>query len=101
MGRLARVVALRSLAARGRATVPECPTPSIRLAVSSCASRDAVALADDAAFSPRARVGVAIAMRRHCSGTALAAPNSTLGPVSHARRHPSGWPGDEPFAVLR
>src|SRR5260370_117869 len=45
MGRLARVVALRSLAARG-----SCPTPSGRwLAVSSCASRDAVALADVAA----------------------------------------------------
>src|SRR5260370_39027398 len=45
MGRLARVAALRSPAARG-----SCPTPSGRwLAVSSCASRDAVALADVAA----------------------------------------------------
>src|SRR5713226_9009916 len=63
LGRLARVAALRSLAARG-----SCPTPSGRwLAVSSCASRDAVALADVAASAlapssskfdgSRARVG--------------------------------------------
>src|SRR6266851_2194224 len=61
---------VRSPAARG-----SCPTPSIRLAVSSCASRDAVALADVAASAlapssskfdgslSRARVGVSDSVR--------------------------------------